>query len=156
MKNRLAVLVQLACALPLLSQSIEPKAGTWKTWIISSAKDFRVPPPPDAGTTAGELRWLRDAVAEPNPYVTASVSFWNAGAPAYQWMELISNRVLTGAPVSAYAHRVYTYVALAMYDATVATWDSKYAYNRPRPGELDPALKTRLPTPRSTSYPSEH
>src|SRR4029077_9382060 len=43
-----------------------------------------------------------------------------------------------------------------MYDATVAAWDSKYAYNRPRPSELDSTLKTRLPTPRSPSYPSEH
>src|SRR5436309_14368280 len=43
-----------------------------------------------------------------------------------------------------------------MYDATVAAWDSKYTYNRPRPSELDPTLKTRLPTPRSPSYPSEH
>src|SRR6476661_3983813 len=71
-------------------------------------------------------------------------------------MELINNRALTGAPLTPYAHRVYTYVALAMYDATVATWDSKYAYNRPRPSELDPTLKTRLPTPHSPSYPSEH
>ena len=78
-----------ACAIPVLAQSVEPKAGTWKTWIISSGKDFRVPPPPDAGTTAGELRWLHDAVAEPNPSIADSVRFWSAGAPAYQWMELI-------------------------------------------------------------------
>src|ERR1017187_2725828 len=57
----------LIFAYGLFGQSIEPQAGTWKTWIISSGKDFRVPPPPDAGTTAGELRWLHDAVAEPNP-----------------------------------------------------------------------------------------
>ena len=42
---------QLApCALiftyALFGQSIEPQAGTWKTWFISSGKDFRVPPPP--------------------------------------------------------------------------------------------------------------
>ena len=48
--------VILACAIPVFGQPVEPKAGTWKTWIISSGKDFRVPPPPDAGTTAGELR----------------------------------------------------------------------------------------------------
>src|SRR5260370_4332246 len=164
MKTRLAALLSqlapcvliLGCALPMLGQPIEPKAGTWKTWIISSGKDFRLPPPPDAGTTAGELRWLHDAVAEPNPYIADSVKFWSAGAPAYQWIELINNRALTGAPLSAYAHRVYTYVALAMYEATVAACDSKYAYNRPRPSELDPTLKTRLPTPHSPSYPSEH
>ena len=66
--------VIFACAIPAFGQSVEPKAGTWKTWIISSGKDFRVPPPPDAGTTAGELRWLHDAVAEPNPSIADSVS----------------------------------------------------------------------------------
>src|SRR5258706_4976783 len=45
---------------------------------------------------------------------------------------------------------------MAMHDATVATWDSKYAYNRQRPSEVDPTLQPRLPTPKSPSYPSEH
>ena len=26
---------------------IEPNAGKWRTWVISSGKDYRVPPPPD-------------------------------------------------------------------------------------------------------------
>jgi membrane-associated phospholipid phosphatase len=43
-----------------------------------------------------------------------------------------------------------------MYDATIATWESKYHYNRPRPSELDPKLTTALPVPKSPSYPSEH
>jgi membrane-associated phospholipid phosphatase len=51
---------------------------------------------------------------------------------------------------------VYTYVALAMYDATIATWESKYFYNRPRPSQLDHNLPTALPVPDSPSYPSEH
>ena len=33
------------------SEQIEPNAGSWRTWIISSGKDFRVPPPPDASAT---------------------------------------------------------------------------------------------------------
>lgn len=154
--NLLTGAVILACAIPVLAQSIEPKAGTWKTWIISSGKDYRVPPPPDAASTAGELRWLREAIAEPSPDIAGSVTFWSAGAPSYRWIELINNRGLAGAPLTPYVHRVYTYVALAMYDATIAAWDSKYSYNRPRPSELDPTLKTRLPVPRSPSYPSEH
>ena len=59
-------------------------------------------------------------------------------------------------PTTAYSHRVYTYVALAMYDATIATWESKYFYDRPRPSELDHDLPTALPVPDSPSYPSEH
>ena len=158
--QRYTFAVVILSALPVFGQSltptIEPKAGTWKTWVISSGKDFRVPPPPDAGVTKAELAWLHDAVAEKNPNITGSVTFWSASAPAYRWIELINNRALTAAPLTPYPHRVYTYVAMAMYDATVATWDSKYMYNRPRPSELDPTLQTKGATQRSPSYPSEH
>jgi membrane-associated phospholipid phosphatase len=37
-----------------------------------------------------------------------------------------------------------------------AAWDSKYAYNRPRPLSLDPALDAAVGTPSNPSYPSEH
>ena len=34
-------------ALPQRGQ-IEPHAGNWRTWVISSGKDYRVAPPPGA------------------------------------------------------------------------------------------------------------
>ena len=43
-----------------------------------------------------------------------------------------------------------------MYDATVAAWESKYRYNRPRPSRVDADVPTALPVPNSPSYPSEH
>ena len=69
---------------------------------------------------------------------------------------MINARQLAAIPTTANPHRVYTYVALAMYDATIATWESKYFYNRRRPSELDHKLPTALPVPNSPSYPSEH
>ena len=54
------------------------------------------------------------------------------------------------------AARHVALVNVAIYDATVAAWDSKYAYSRRRPSELDPSLSTVLPKPQSPSYPSEH
>jgi membrane-associated phospholipid phosphatase len=51
---------------------------------------------------------------------------------------------------------VYTYVAQAMYDATIAAWESKYYYHRPRPSEVDHDLPTAVSVPNSPSYPSEH
>ena len=151
----------LLAFLPVYAQTsnqIEPKAGTWKTWVISSGKDYRVPPPPDAATTQIELRGLKEFVTtgQTDSRASAQIAFWDAGSPAYRWIDLISSRIFNGQPVSAFAHRAYTYVAMAMYDATIAAWDSKYAYNRPRPSELDPTVKTALPVPRSPSYPSEH
>ena len=111
---------------------VEPKAGAWKTWVISSGKDYRVPPPPDAAATRDELGFVRLAIAEKDAGIAQQVKFWNAGSPDYRWIDLISKRALAGANLTAYGHRVYTYVILAMYDAIIATWDSKYAYNRPQ------------------------
>ena len=127
-----AVGLFLVWVLPVFAQSVEPNAGKWKTWIISSGKDFRVPPPPDDRTTQSELAWIRDVgVATPNPDIAGSVNFWSAGAPAYRWIELINNRALRAASLSPSASRLYAYVAMAMYDATIATWDSKYAPSHP-------------------------
>ena len=47
-------------------------------------------------------------------------------------------------------------LSVAIYDATVAAWDSKYAYNRPHPTAFDPSLTAALPNAQSPSYPSEH
>jgi membrane-associated phospholipid phosphatase len=69
---------------------------------------------------------------------------------------MINSRLLEGTPTTTYPHRVQAYVALAMYDATIATWESKYHYNRPRPSEVDHELPAALPVPDSPSYPSEH
>jgi hypothetical protein len=52
--------------------------------------------------------------------------------------------------------RILALLSVAIYDATIAAWDSKYAYNRLRPTAFDPSLTAALPNPQSPSYPSEH
>ena len=47
-----------------------------------------------------------------------------------------------------------TYLNLAIYDATIASWAWKQHYRRRRPSEH--RLKTAIDTPNSPSYPSEH
>ncbi|RWX10358.1 phosphatase PAP2 family protein [Rhizobium leguminosarum] len=103
------------------------------------------------------MEQLHDLVAKNDAQVAAKITFWDAGSPGYRWIDLVNNRVLTGQPIPN-AHRIYTYLTMAMYDATIAAWESKYFYNRPRPrpSEADATLPTALPTPRSPSYPSEH
>jgi PAP2 superfamily len=170
----LLVMVLLAVAMPLRAQDdlqfesrarlsraktndqIEPNAGKWQTWVISSGKDYRVPPPPSRRETRAELRTLAELVSQNDEKDFQQIAFWDAGAPAYRWIDLINTRQLGGIPTSVYIHRAYAYVALAMYDATIATWESKYFYNRPRPSELDHRLPTAARVPNSPSYPSEH
>jgi len=135
---------------------IEPTAGNWRTWVISSGKDYRAPAPPGYTETKAELKALADLISHNDAQSQQQIEFWDAGAPAYRWMDIINARLLAGTPTTPYAHRVYTYVAQAMYDATIATWESKYFYNRRRPSERYHDLPTALPVPDSPSYPSEH
>jgi len=135
---------------------IEPGAGQWRTWVISSGQAYRVPPPPGAAATRAELRQMADLIRQNGAQAQEQITFWDAGAPAYRWIDLINARILAGTPTTAFSHRVYAYVAQAMYDATVAAWESKYFYNRSRPSELDHNLPTTVTVPESPSYPSEH
>jgi membrane-associated phospholipid phosphatase len=45
---------------------------------------------------------------------------------------------------------------IAIYDALVAAWDSKYAYNRPHPSAVKADLTTVVANSPSPSYPAEH
>ena len=55
----LAILVSLAVTLPLRAETnnqIEPNAGKWQTWVISSGKDNRVSPPPGPAETSNRIK----------------------------------------------------------------------------------------------------
>src|SRR5262245_18993849 len=130
-------------------QQIEPLAGTWKTWVLTSGSQLRLPlPPNDVSAELGELRSLE---SQRTAAVMDQVSFWDAGSPGFRWMEMTYPLGL-----SAPNTRAWALLSVAIYDATIASWDSKYAYNRPRPSQADPSLTPLLPTPQSPSYPSDH
>ena len=134
---------------------VEPHAGQWRTWVISAGKDYRAAPPPSASETQAELRTLADLIAGNDAADAARIAYWDAGAPQYRWIDLISNRLLAGTPTPT-GHRVHAYVAMAMYDATIATWESKYHYARQRPTEMNHLIPAAVDVPSSPSYPSEH
>ena len=84
------------------------------------------------------------------------IAFWDTGAPSYRWNELAVNEALKHNLGANYATRALALLHVALSDAMVATWDAKYAYQRPRPSDLDPLLTTVVAPPASPSYPSEH
>ena len=151
------LLTTLTLLLPAAFGQAAPNAGNWKTWIITSGKAITVPPPPSDAATAGELSWLKDFAAQNDPRITAQVKYWDAGPPAYRWVDFVTARWIAGQPIGTpNPTRVLTYVSLAVYEATVAAYNAKYTYNRKRPSESDPSVPTRVAVPRSPSYPSEH
>jgi membrane-associated phospholipid phosphatase len=150
-----------AAALPGLSLAntagsrglIEPAAGAWKTWALPGGSALRLPPPPDS---QGELGQVRGILGRLGGATLDRVAYWDAGSPPYRWNELANQMFFDGAFGALNFPRIQAYLNLALYDATVAAWDSKYAHNRPRPSELDPSIVPAVAVPRSPAYPSEH
>ena len=135
---------------------IEPKASTWKTWVISSAREFRVAAPPNDADTATEILELKALAGKRDAAAIDVIAYWNVGPPSYRWHEIALREVMRNNLPWNYAMRDFALIHAAIYDAMVAAWDSKYAYNRKRPSEADPDLATDLPVPPSPSYPAEH
>jgi membrane-associated phospholipid phosphatase len=137
---------------------VEPKAGTWKTWVLASGSELRLPPPPDAAATQAELAELKGMAAQRDAAALESMRYWNAGAPSYRWNELLTDTAVAqnfGAGGGA-GIRAFAMLNVAIHDALIAAWDSKYAHNRRRPSEIDSQFASVLPVPRSPSYPCEH
>lgn len=150
----LALAVLASAGLPKTVQAqVEPQAGAWKTWVLTSGSQLRPPPPPDAAASQAEVEQLRQMESQRDTGVLDRLSFWNAGPPAFRWNSV----AIPSGPANAVLNtRIMSLLSIAIYDATVAAWDSKYKYNRPRPSDFDPTLKPVMPNPNTPSYPGEH
>lgn len=146
--NMLTALLFLAIT---LKAQIEPKAGNWKTWFISSGKDYRIKPPVPNKNELTEVLTIQQNL---DAKALAEMQYWNAGAPSYRWQEFIAKFWQSDALGNGILANML--VSVATYDATVAAWDSKYAYKRPRPFEADKRVKTFGLKPESPSYPCEY
>src|SRR5258708_5465388 len=138
------------------SAQIEPNAGQWKTWVLTSGSQFRLPAPPGWDESKEEVQVLEKLAEQRDAGALDLIKFWDAGAPSYQWNQMTINEIKKFNVGTVRGERALALVHVAIYDARVAAWDSKYVYNRPRPSRLDRDLTTVIANPHSPSYPSEH
>jgi len=111
--------------------------------------------PPDEAATEAELSELRAVAADRDAAALERIAYWDAGSPGYRWNEIaMQETVRAGMAIESY--RLMALLNAAIYDATIAAWDAKYAHTRPRPAIADAELSTAIPTPNSPSYPDEH
>jgi hypothetical protein len=135
---------------------IESDAGGWRTWVLASGKELRLPPPPDAQATVTEIQELRALAGQRDAAAHERIRSWDFWSPSHRWNEMLTDTaVATNMPAVA-TIRAYTMLNVTLADAMVVAWDSKYAHNRRRPSEADARLDTALPAPRSPSYPCEY
>jgi hypothetical protein len=151
MTKKLTSLLAIILLANSLKAQVEPNAGNWKTWFISSGKDFRLPAPQSNKSEIDEVLALQQKL---DLQGKQNIEFWNAGTPSYRWQDLISKIWQTDALNNGILANML--VSVSIYDATVAAWDSKYAYNRTRPYLADKRIRTFGLKPESPSYPCEY
>lgn len=151
MKKSLLILLILFFAGYQLPAQVEPAAGNWKTWFITSGKDHRLQSPP---SYKDEIAQVISTQQKMDAKTVQQVIYWNAGDPGYRWQKMLDN--LWTVDTSRYGILANMLLGTATYDAIVTAWDTKYAYKRPRPYIADKRIKIFIPKPESPSYPCEY
>lgn len=134
-----------------LKAQVEPGAGNWKTWFISSGKDYRLPAPL---SYKNEIAEVLDKQKNLDATTKQQIIFWNAGAPGYHWQEMMNK--LWAVDTGRYGALANMLLGTATYDATIAAWDTKYVFKRLRPFIADSRIKVYTINPESPSYPCEY
>jgi hypothetical protein len=148
---------EMAHGQPLANaESTQEEVGKWRTWVLSSGNQFRVSPPPDEAATRIELEQLRGMIASRDPATRDRILWWDAVAPSYRWNQIALEEAIKAGLNANVASRRLALLHIALADATIAAWDSKYAHSRARPTSIDGTLPTVVSAPSTPSYPDEH
>ena len=163
--------------------NLDEKAGTWKTYVLTSPNDVTVAAPVTtaSSTYQTELTDLKAKSANLTQEQQDAVIYWGTGA-VYRWNEIareLSARYNIPPASNAdgkypvpdaanpladprfpfanppYTSRALAYLSVAQYDALVAAWNYKYKYNRAAPATVDASIRPSLPTSALPAYPSE-
>ena len=137
----------------------DANAGSWRTWVVPNGSAFRLAPPPALGSAefAQNLAELRALSSERTVEQADLARYWATDAPSGKWEAYMRDEIEHRRLPPMHAARALAAASVAMYDAFVACWDSKFQYWLLRPISADPsAVKTVFPTPPFPSYPSGH
>ena len=145
------IIIAVILMVTQLQAQVEPDAGNWKTWFITSGKDYRLPAP---SSYKNEIAEVLSKQQNSDAATKQQITYWNAGAPGYRWQEMMNK--LWAVDTGRYGALANLLLGTATYDATIAAWDTKYAYKRPRPYVADSRIKVYAVKPETPSYPCEH
>jgi hypothetical protein len=163
--------------------SADEKAGSWKTYLLTSATEIPVAAPKAVSSPeyVAELASLKQKSASLTKEQQEAVVYWGGGA-VYRWNEIareLSARYNIPPAYNAegkypvpdaanpladpkfpfanppYASRALAYLSVAQYDALVAAWNYKYQFKRAAPSKTDATIRVALPVSGIPTYPSE-
>jgi membrane-associated phospholipid phosphatase len=149
--KKILLLITSVWLIAIMVHAQSADAGNWKTWFVQSGKEYRLAPPV---SSKQEVAQVLSSQRNMDSAALQQVLFWNAGSPGFRWEEMINKLWMTD--TSGNGALANMLVATGIYDATVAAWDTKYAYQRQRPFVTDARVKVYAVKPGTPSYPCEY
>ncbi|MDX2180940.1 MAG: phosphatase PAP2 family protein [Bryobacteraceae bacterium] len=141
-----------------------PLFGRVLPWMMTPADVLaeRPGPPPSTGSPqmAQELAEVKNAVRNLTRAQMAIAYKWADGvgtpAPPGHWNFIAIPYIADSGYSEVRAARALALLNMAMHDAAVGCWDTKYAYFNPRPSQLDRGIRTVVGLPNFPAYVSGH
>ncbi len=148
-----------------------PHWGECRTFVINKAEHLAAPLPPFSMepqsayyVQALEVYTMNSPLSPENQWVA---EFWSDDFPgltfssAGRWVSISNQVIRAERPSPEKALETYLRVGVAMSDAAVSCWDSKYHYNLLRPETfirqaIQPDWRPIVHTPSFPAYPSGH
>jgi hypothetical protein len=141
-----------------------PNFGLVQTWLMTPTEVGAERPPAPPSTASPqmqqELSEVRRTVDHLSRAQLAIAYKWNDGAATYtppgHWNDIAAEHIRDARMSEVRAARVLALLNMSMHDAAVGCWGVKFLYFNPRPGQLDPSIRTVIGLPNFPSYPSGH
>jgi membrane-associated phospholipid phosphatase len=146
---------------------LEPLAGTWRTWNISSGTRF-LPAPPTAFGSAAYAREVAEVYSVSQSLTDEQkqiADFWADGpgtvTPPGHWNQIALDLIRRHRLSARSAARVLAALNTAQADSFISCWSTKFTYWTERPitairREIDPTWNSYIVTPPFPSYVSGH
>jgi hypothetical protein len=139
-----------------------PNFGSVRTWVASSAALSAIAAPPSTSSERfkQDLAEVKQVTSHLTNEQLAIAQKWNDGAGTYtppgHWNAIATSYVAKANMSEVRAARAFALLNLAMHDAGVACWATKFKYFNPRPTQMDRTIKTVIGLPNFPAYPSGH
>ncbi len=141
-----------------------PLFGSVRAWMMTPADIARerpaAPPSTASGLMARELDEVKRATNNLSREELAIVYKWADGVstptPPGHWNFIAAPHIRAAQWSEVRVARAFALLNMAMHDAAVGAWDTKFAYFNPRPSQLDPEIRTVIGLPNFPSYTSGH
>lgn len=138
--------------------------GQVRAWMLTPAQVVAERPAPPPSTSSAqmvqEVAEVRQTVDHLTREQLAIAYKWNDGAGTYtppgHWNDIAAEHIRDAKMSEVRAARAFALLNMAMHDAAVGCWESKFFYFNPRPSQLDPSIKTPIGLPNFPSFSSGH